>query len=104
VDITLQKLTHAIGMKVHDNGVAFSVEKQLHAKSGKRLGLLGMRERLEMIGGTFCIESAPGQGTTITAQIPLGKGAAKGRSARAASASPIPRAAQPAKVRAPRVR
>jgi signal transduction histidine kinase len=73
VDITLQKLAHGIGMKVHDNGVAFSVEKLLLAKSGKRLGLLGMRERLEMIGGSFEIESAPGKGTTVIAQIPFGK-------------------------------
>jgi signal transduction histidine kinase len=32
-----------------------------------------MRERLEMIGGHLDIESAPGKGTTIIAQIPLGK-------------------------------
>ena len=30
-----------------------------------------MRERLEMVGGHFDIESAPGKGTTITAQIPF---------------------------------
>jgi len=34
------------------------------------LGLLGMRERLEMVGGKFSIESAPGHGTTVTARIP----------------------------------
>jgi signal transduction histidine kinase len=32
-----------------------------------------MRERLEMVGGRFEIESAPGKGTTIIAKIPLGK-------------------------------
>jgi signal transduction histidine kinase len=32
-----------------------------------------MRERLEMIGGSFAVESAPGKGTTIVAQIPPGK-------------------------------
>ncbi len=45
----------------------------MHANGGKRLGLLGMRERLEMVGGNFGVESAPGKGTTITAQIPFGK-------------------------------
>jgi len=49
------------------------VEKVLNARGGKRLGLLGMRERLEMVGGHFEISSAPGKGTTITAQIPTGK-------------------------------
>ena len=29
-----------------------------------------MRERIEMIGGTFCVESAPGQGTTVRVEIP----------------------------------
>jgi signal transduction histidine kinase len=33
-----------------------------------------MRERLEMVGGKFGIESAPGKGTTITAQIQTGDG------------------------------
>ena len=45
----------------------------MHANGGKRLGLLGMRERLEMVGGKFGVESTPGKGTTITAQVPLEK-------------------------------
>jgi signal transduction histidine kinase len=36
-----------------------------------------MRERLEMVGGHFEIESAPGKGTTIMAQIPPGNGSKK---------------------------
>jgi signal transduction histidine kinase len=51
----------------------------LRANGGKHLGLLGMRERLEMIGGKFVVESAPGKGTTILAQIPLGRARAGGR-------------------------
>jgi two-component system sensor histidine kinase DegS len=62
-----------ICMKTNDNGKSFSVDRVLNAKGRKRLGLLGMRERLEMIGGRFDIESAPGQGTTVTAEIPFGK-------------------------------
>jgi signal transduction histidine kinase len=37
-----------------------------------------MRERLEMIGGSFAVESAPGKGTTVQAQIPFGKARARG--------------------------
>jgi signal transduction histidine kinase len=37
----------------------------------EHLGLAGMRERLESLGGTFKIDSAPGQGTRIIAQLPL---------------------------------
>ena len=73
VDISIQKLDGGICMKIKDDGKSFPVEKVLNARGGKRLGLLGMRERVEMVGGHFAIVSAPGQGTTITAQIPAGK-------------------------------
>ena len=33
-----------------------------------------MKERLEMVGGSFGVESVPGRGTTIRAEIPLGSG------------------------------
>jgi len=73
VEVSLQKQPDGICMKIKDDGKSFQVERTLHANGGKRLGLLGMRERLEMVGGKFGVESAPGQGTTITAQIPFGK-------------------------------
>ena len=71
VDVSIRKLPGHIGMKVQDDGKSFRVELTSPANGGKRLGLLGMKERLEMIGGTFTIESAPGQGTTIGAEIPI---------------------------------
>ena len=58
-------------MHIRDNGCAFSVEQVLHARKRKRMGLLGMRERMEMVGGRFRVESAPGHGTTVHAQIPF---------------------------------
>jgi signal transduction histidine kinase len=45
----------------------------LQSKNGNRLGLLGMRERVEMVGGTFCVNSAPGQGTTLEVEMPFAK-------------------------------
>jgi len=39
--------------------------------NSKRLGLLGIKERVEMVGGKFTVESAPGKGTTVHAQIPF---------------------------------
>ena len=73
VEVDIQKLADGIAMKIHDTGKAFSVDGLLKGRGRKRLGLLGMRERLEMVGGNFGVESAPGKGTTIIAQIPLGK-------------------------------
>ena len=72
-DVSLEKLPDGICLKIKDDGKSFQVERTLHANVGKRLGLLGMRERLEMVGGKFSVESAPGQGTTVIAQIPSGK-------------------------------
>jgi PAS domain S-box-containing protein len=71
VEVTIQKLAAGICMKINDNGKSFSVERLLQAKGSQRLGLLGMRERLEIVGGRFAIESAPSLGTTVTAEIPF---------------------------------
>jgi PAS domain S-box-containing protein len=76
VEVSIQKLPDGICMKIKDDGKSFRVEHALHARTGNRLGLLGMRERLEMVGGRFEVQSAPGKGTTIIAQFPLGKAVA----------------------------
>ena len=59
-------------MKIADDGKSFQVQRALLARGSKRLGLLGIRERLEMVGGRFGVESAPGKGTTIEAFVPSG--------------------------------
>jgi signal transduction histidine kinase len=73
VELTIQKLSNGICMTIRDDGKSFQVERVLLARGRTRLGLLGMRERVEMVGGHFGVESAPGKGTTIIAQIPLGR-------------------------------
>lgn len=40
-------------------------------KGNQCLGLIGMKERVTLLGGSFVIESAPGEGTTIRIRIPL---------------------------------
>ena len=77
VEVSIQKLPDCICMKIKDDGKSFNVERTLHANGGKRLGLLGMRERLEMVGGKFVVESSPGKGTTVLAQIPPGNARAQ---------------------------
>jgi signal transduction histidine kinase len=78
VDVSIEKLPDGVCMRIKDDGKSFQVERVLHGNGSRRLGLLGMRERLEMVGGNFSVASAPGQGTTVTAQIPLGKAAPGG--------------------------
>jgi PAS domain S-box-containing protein len=78
VEVSIQKLPEGICMKIKDDGKSFQVDRVLYGKGSKRLGLLGMRERLEMVGGHFGIESVQGKGTTIIAQLPNGKAARGG--------------------------
>jgi PAS domain S-box-containing protein len=71
VEVEIQKLNSALCMTIKDNGKGFQHQGLLRAQRDKRLGLLGMRERLEMLGGEFRVVSTPGKGTTVFAQIPL---------------------------------
>ena len=70
-EVKIQKVDGCICMKIRDDGEGFEKERVLSARRGQRLGLLGMRERLDMVGGKFTVTSRPGKGTTILAQVPL---------------------------------
>lgn len=77
-DVTIHPVDRAIVMEIHDNGSGFQVDAWAPPKrSNGRLGILGMRERVEMAGGTFSLESAPGQETTVRVSLPLGGRKAK---------------------------
>ena len=78
VKVSMQKRRYVVRMEIRDDGKGFEVARVLIAKKHKRLGLLGMRERVEMVGGNFHITSAPGEGTTVRAQIPFNNGSAGG--------------------------
>ena len=69
--VHIHKFSGGVRLKIADNGKSFQVERVLQSKKNKRLGILGMRERVEMVGGRFSVQSAPGSGTTIQAQIPF---------------------------------
>jgi len=71
VDVNIRLHSNFVRMTIKDDGCSFNVQKAMQSKVIKRLGLLGMRERVEMVGGTLSIESAPGSGTTIRADIPF---------------------------------
>jgi two-component system sensor histidine kinase DegS len=70
VEVSIEKRPDGACMKIADDGKSFQVQRVLLARGSKRLGLLGMRERLEMVGGRFWVESAPGKGTVIEAFVP----------------------------------
>lgn len=58
-----------IRMSITDDGQGFQVDGGNGAKPHNRLGLVGMRERVEMLGGTFRVESAPGHATTVRIEL-----------------------------------
>lgn len=59
-------------VRVRDDGRGF--DPQAAIRAGRSRGLVGMRERAELLGGELTIDSALGEGTTVTAVIPLGQG------------------------------
>ncbi len=71
VEVSLRRLGGGLCLTVHDNGKSFDVATALYGKGNARLGLLGMRERVEMIGGEFSMKSDPAHGTTLQALVPL---------------------------------
>jgi signal transduction histidine kinase len=68
VVLRLEQTPDGITMEVCDDGVGFDTT----ASFPGHLGLHSMRERITALGGTFQIESTPGQGTTIRAHVPAG--------------------------------
>lgn len=68
VVIELEEAGDGIHLSISDNGRGFGA-----ANSKKTFGLLGMRERVTMLGGTLEIDSQAGHGVRITGWLPLGK-------------------------------
>ncbi len=73
VNVTLRQARGGVCLEVTDDGKAFDVDLLSSPQWSHRLGLTGMRERVEMVNGVFSIISTPGKGTTIRAVIPVGK-------------------------------
>jgi signal transduction histidine kinase len=69
VDILLSLRNQHVILVVEDDGIGFT---PISLNAENHLGLFGMRERVEMLGGVFMLESVPGKGTTIKAEIPYG--------------------------------
>jgi len=68
VTVTLEKFSDAVVLVVQDDGRGFCMTA---ARKPQSLGLMGLRERAQLLGGTASIKSAPGQGTCIKVSIPL---------------------------------
>lgn len=66
--VTIRRHDGELLVEVADHGRGFDARAEV---TDGRLGLAGMRQRVEILGGTFSVESAPGEGTLIRASLPL---------------------------------
>lgn len=71
VRLSLQKSNDRIELMLHDNGRGFDPERVVPEYTGQGLGLTSMKERIELSGGLFVIESTEGKGTIIRASWPI---------------------------------
>jgi signal transduction histidine kinase len=75
--LRMERDAERVRIYVEDDGVGFDlVQVVLSPDSARGLGLLGMRERVELLGGTLDLDSAPGHGTRIEIDVPLAGGIA----------------------------
>jgi signal transduction histidine kinase len=70
VQVEVRHQPRMLRVRVHDNGRGFDVATAL-ASRDRGLGLFGMQERAQLVGGRLHITSSPRQGTTVTVSIPL---------------------------------
>jgi signal transduction histidine kinase len=71
VNVTLRALDYGIQMQIQDDGRGFQVDRPPAAPANRRLGLLGMRERVRLIHGRCSVTSARGKGTAIVVEVPV---------------------------------
>jgi signal transduction histidine kinase len=82
VAVVVREDADAVDIVVRDDGQGFDPDA---AASSAGFGLLGMRERIALVGGTLAVESSPGKGAEIRARVPVRRSSS---SPRAGAATP----------------
>lgn len=68
MEVRLTQVDGVVCLSVSDDGVGFAPDR---ARDCGGLGLINMRERVRQLGGTLGLESEPGHGTTVRAEVPF---------------------------------
>jgi len=71
VKIQIDVSPTAVNLMIEDNGKGFSVDNFSNNTTSRRLGLISIQERSDMISGTLIVKSAPGAGTLLHVRVPL---------------------------------
>ena len=69
--VTLQQTARALCCAIEDDGIGFDVRAVSNRDGERGFGLSGLNDRVHALGGSLLINSVPGQGTKVTATIPL---------------------------------
>ncbi len=69
-EVRLEQLNDELHLRVADEGSGFDVARA-EGSEGMGFGLFSVRERVQAMGGTMAIESAPGKGTRVSVRLPL---------------------------------
>ena len=69
--LSLDVADHELKIAVQDKGKGFNTDSLEPTKPGHHFGLFSVKERMEELGGWLRVESAPGQGTTVTLGLPF---------------------------------
>ncbi len=72
VTLSVAFLPDAVTVDVHDSGRGFDPAAVAEPSASGGYGLRAMRQRIEQLGGAFSVESAPGEGTIVAAEVPTG--------------------------------
>ncbi len=69
--VVIKKRTTVVSLSIRDNGRGFNPEKPSSQPHDLGYGLSGIAERVRILGGTLAIESRPGEGTSLTVEVPF---------------------------------
>lgn len=72
VRVSVRAEGHSVRLEIADDGDGFEPESAARLPGRRGMGILGMRERTDLVGGTFRMEASPGRGTMVEVILPLG--------------------------------
>lgn len=71
--VSLEQSEDALNVTVRDHGRGFSLTAEMNQAMGEGFGVMGMRERAQRLNGDLDLKSIPGEGTVVSARIPVSK-------------------------------
>ncbi|MFH1847841.1 MAG: sensor histidine kinase [Candidatus Omnitrophota bacterium] len=69
VDLLLEK--DVLRLFIQDNGIGFDIEEHIRNFDAAKMGLRGIKDRVDLLGGSFTIESTPGKNTRVNIELPI---------------------------------